>query len=133
MTLTRPQELVGAVGAACAGEAHVPWLLCPSFRLMKELLFLHLSFCRADGELGKRELKLLMEAVGHPEDEVELDHLMHEWDISGNGALDFDGFVSLVATFMKKEGPSAAVAKQIASSNKCISCGDFTAGAADRG
>ena len=33
---------------------------------------------------------------------------------------------------MKKDGPSAAVAKQIASTNKCVVCGDFTVGSADR-
>ena len=53
--------------------------------------------------LTRESLKLLMAELGHPEDEVELDCIMHEWDLESNGYLVFDSFISVVATFMKIE------------------------------
>ena len=49
------------------------------------------------------DLSHLMRALGHPEDEVELNYLMVEWDVSGDGALDFDAFLSMISAFLKKE------------------------------
>lgn len=46
---------------------------------------------------------LVKAALGHPEDEVELDTLMLDWDIKGQGLLDFDAFVSIVSTTLKAE------------------------------
>jgi len=40
-------------------------------------------------------------SLGHPEDEVELEKLMHDWDIKGQGSLDFDAFISIVSSTLK--------------------------------
>jgi len=73
-------------------------------------LFLNHAISMTDTETNKdvlaltrEELKLLMAEIGHPEDEVELDCIMHEWDLNSKGYLVFDSFISVVATFMKIE------------------------------
>ena len=40
-------------------------------------------------------------SLGHPEDEVELEKLMHDWDVKGRGFLDFDAFLSIVSSTLK--------------------------------
>ena len=74
-------------------------------------LFLNHAISMTDSDTNKdilvltrEELKLLMAEIGHPEDEVELDCIMHEWDLESKGYLVFDSFISVVATFMKIEG-----------------------------
>jgi MFS superfamily sulfate permease-like transporter/CRP-like cAMP-binding protein/Ca2+-binding EF-hand superfamily protein len=81
----------------------------------KQFEQLHSLFCnhakeirnREDGSvqlvLTREELKSLMAEVGHPEDEFEMDCIMHEWDIEDSGYLPFDSFISVVSTFMKIE------------------------------
>jgi Ca2+-binding EF-hand superfamily protein len=58
-----------------------------------------------DGEyhLWRDDLASLMRTLNHPEDEVELEFLMKEWDIESKGYLDFDAFVSIVAHVLKSE------------------------------
>jgi Ca2+-binding EF-hand superfamily protein len=53
--------------------------------------------------LDRDGLAALMEKLGHPEDNIELEFIMHEWDRRQNGYLLFDAVVSMVATCLKKE------------------------------
>merc|ERR1712034_104671 len=53
--------------------------------------------------LHREGLGALMGELGHPEDEVELEFIMREWDVNERGYLDFDAFLSVVATFLKRE------------------------------
>lgn len=72
----------------------------------RTIMMLHSIFmkhCDMDEHLDRQHLANLMRALGHPEDEVELEFLMREWDIAGNGYLDFDAFVSIVAHVVKSE------------------------------
>ena len=59
--------------------------------------------CDAGRALHREGLRNLMSALGHPEDEVELEFIMREWDVHQRGFLDFDAFLSVVATFLKRE------------------------------
>lgn len=54
-------------------------------------------------QLSREALGKLMKSLNHPEDEVELEFLMHEWDLEGRGFLDFDAFVSIVSHVLKSE------------------------------
>ena len=54
------------------------------------------------GLLSRDNLSELMTSLGHPEDEVELESLMHNWDVKGRqGFLDFDAFLSIVSATLK--------------------------------
>ena len=53
--------------------------------------------------LSREDLAALMLGLGHPEDEIELESIFREWDIDHRGYLDFDAFLSLIATFLKRE------------------------------
>lgn len=53
--------------------------------------------------LWRDDLASLMRTLNHPEDEVELEFLMKEWDLESKGYLDFDAFVSIVAHVLKSE------------------------------
>lgn len=53
--------------------------------------------------LWRDDLASLMRTLNHPEDEVELECLMKEWDLESKGCLDFDAFVSIVAHVLKSE------------------------------
>jgi len=67
---------------------------------------LHRLFVQhADEEerLWRDDLSKLMKTLNHPEDEVELEFLMKEWDLGGTGYLDFDAFVSIVGHVLKSE------------------------------
>merc|ERR1712034_171354 len=59
--------------------------------------------------LHREGLGALMGELGHPEDEVELEFIMREWDVNERGYLDFDAFLSVVATFLKREELDEAV------------------------
>jgi Ca2+-binding EF-hand superfamily protein/CRP-like cAMP-binding protein/anti-anti-sigma regulatory factor len=78
----------------------------------RELHGLHVLFLqhadveneRQDGmQLSREALGKLMKSLNHPEDEVELEFLMREWDLEGRGFLDFDAFVSIVSHVLKSE------------------------------
>jgi len=56
-----------------------------------------------DNHLYREGLASLMRELGHPEDELELEMLMHEWDCQQQGYLDFGDFISIVAQVIKSE------------------------------
>jgi len=56
-----------------------------------------------DNHLWRDGLARLMKELGHPEDELELEMLMHEWDGQQQGYLDFGDFISIVAQVIKSE------------------------------
>jgi CRP-like cAMP-binding protein/Ca2+-binding EF-hand superfamily protein len=67
---------------------------------------LHKLFVQhADEEerLWRDDLSQLMQTLNHPEDEVELEFLMKEWDLESRGYLVFDAFVSIVGHVLKSE------------------------------
>ncbi len=78
-------------------------------RVSKEnIVRLHTLFvAHADKETGtklsRKGLSDLMVTLNHPEDEVELEFLMKEWDLDAVGYLDFDAFVSIVSHVLKSE------------------------------
>ena len=53
--------------------------------------------------LWRDDLSNLMKTLNHPEDELELEFLMKEWDMKEEGYLNFDAFVSIVAHVLKSE------------------------------
>merc|ERR1719419_514317 len=75
----------------------------------KRLLNLFNAHCNKNSHLSRQGLSGLMKALGHPEDELELQMLMFEWDVHQRGYLDFGAFVSIVANVMKKEELDAKV------------------------
>jgi Ca2+-binding EF-hand superfamily protein/CRP-like cAMP-binding protein/anti-anti-sigma regulatory factor len=54
-------------------------------------------------KLSREALEKLMKSLNHPEDEIELEFLMREWDLENLGFLDFDAFVSIVSHVLKSE------------------------------
>jgi len=48
-------------------------------------------------------LGLLMDALGHHDERLELVCIMSEWDLHDRGYLDFEAFLSVVSTYMKVE------------------------------
>jgi Ca2+-binding EF-hand superfamily protein len=67
---------------------------------------LHRLFVKHSDEeqrLWREDLPNLMKTLNHPEDELEMELLMKEWDIDMRGYLDFDAFVSIVAHLLKQE------------------------------
>merc|ERR1719474_2024989 len=56
-----------------------------------------------ENHLYREGLSSLMRELGHPEDELELEMLMHEWDCQQQGYLDFGDFISIVAQVIKSE------------------------------
>ena len=70
---------------------------------IEELAVVYKSYCDDKGQLWRRDLSKLLENMGHPEDEVEIEYMMHEWDVDNSGHLDFDAFVSMIAVVLKKE------------------------------
>jgi len=76
----------------------------------RQLLFkLFNRYCDKHKHLRREGLSSLMRALGHPEDELELQLLMHEWDVFQRGYLDFSDFISIVAHVMKSEALDAKV------------------------
>jgi len=76
----------------------------------RKLLFkLFNRYCDKHKYLRREGLSSLMRALGHPEDELELQMLMHEWDVYQRGYLDFSDFISIVAHVMKSEELDAKV------------------------
>ena len=67
---------------------------------LREIYFAH---CDEQGNLWRDDLRALMVSIGHPEDEVELEATMHEWDVQHRGYLDFDAFISMISFTLKKE------------------------------
>ena len=53
--------------------------------------------------LGEGNLGALLEALGHPDDEIELHCIMSEWDVLDRGYLDFEALLSIVATYLRIE------------------------------
>ena len=77
------------------------WRISPSqMSSLREIYFAH---CDEEGNLWRNDLRSLMASLGHPEDEVELEAIMHEWDVQNTGYLDFDAFISMIAVVLKKE------------------------------
>lgn len=74
-----------------------------SRKQLQSLRNIYDKHCDKEGRLQREDLSNLMNALGHPEDELELEMLMYEWDVNQKGYLDFDGFISLVAHVMKAE------------------------------
>ena len=66
-------------------------------------LFVQHADADSGTQLSKEALGKLMKSLNHPEDEVELEFLMREWDLVGRGYLDFDAFVSIVSHVLKSE------------------------------
>jgi len=62
-----------------------------------------------DNHLWRDGLASLMKELGHPEDELELEMLMHEWDCNQQGYLTFGDFISIVAQVIKTEELDAKV------------------------
>merc|ERR1712216_836666 len=58
-------------------------------------------------KLDRVGLKQLMERLGHPDDELEIEHIIKEWGRQKHqteaGFIEFDAFVSMLATSLKKE------------------------------
>jgi len=73
------------------------------------LLDLFNKYADVDNHLWKEGLSSLMRELGHPEDELELEQLMHEWDVHQRGYLDFSAFISIVAHVIKAEELDAKV------------------------
>eukprot|EP00495_Collosphaeridae_sp_1-RS-2012_P006719 TRINITY_DN6337_c0_g1_i1.p1 TRINITY_DN6337_c0_g1~~TRINITY_DN6337_c0_g1_i1.p1 ORF type:complete len:245 (-),score=44.36 TRINITY_DN6337_c0_g1_i1:2-736(-) len=67
--------------------------------------------CDNDYHLWREGLASLMQELGHPENELELEMLMHEWDCNQQGYLDFGDFMSIVSQVIKAEGRSSETAK----------------------
>jgi len=65
--------------------------------------------CDNDYHLWREGLASLMKELGHPENELELEMLMHEWDCNQQGYLDFGDFLSIVAQVIKTEELDAKV------------------------
>jgi len=65
--------------------------------------------CDNDYHLSREGLASLMQELGHPENELELEMLMHEWDCTQQGYLDFGDFISIVAQVIKTEELDAKV------------------------
>jgi len=61
------------------------------------------KYSDSKNHLRREGLARLMKELGHPEDELELEMLMHEWDCQQQGYLDFGDFISIVAQVMKSE------------------------------
>eukprot|EP00495_Collosphaeridae_sp_1-RS-2012_P003556 TRINITY_DN2942_c0_g1_i1.p1 TRINITY_DN2942_c0_g1~~TRINITY_DN2942_c0_g1_i1.p1 ORF type:complete len:308 (+),score=54.06 TRINITY_DN2942_c0_g1_i1:140-925(+) len=59
--------------------------------------------CDNDHHLSREGLVSLMQELGHPENELELEMLMHEWDCNQQGYLDFGDFMSIVSQVIKAE------------------------------
>ena len=53
--------------------------------------------------LDMEGLGLLMDALGHHDEHLELVCIMREWDIHERGYLDFEAFLSVMSTYMKVE------------------------------
>jgi SulP family sulfate permease len=74
-----------------------------------ELATLHSMFIKFGQEyageihLSKDALKSLMDDLGHPEDEIELNCIMEEWDFMQTGFITFDAFISVVSTYLMLE------------------------------
>jgi len=73
------------------------------------LLNLFNKYCDKDNHLWREGLSSLMRELGHPEDELELEQLMHEWDVHQRGYLDFGAFISIVAHVIQAEELDAKV------------------------
>lgn len=69
----------------------------------KELYRVYVRASNDDDLLSRADLSILLTALGHPDDEVELEQLMQEWDVQERGFLDFDAFLSIVSTTLKAE------------------------------
>jgi len=67
------------------------------------------KYCDNDYHLSREGLASLMQELGHPENELELEMLMHEWDCNQQGYLDFSDFISIVAQVVKTEELDAKV------------------------
>jgi len=65
--------------------------------------------CDNDYHLRREGLAALMKELDHPENELELEMLMHEWDCNQQGYLDFGDFISIVAKVIKSEELDAKV------------------------
>jgi len=65
------------------------------------LLKLFMDHCDEDFHLRNDTLNSLMRALGHNEDELEIQKLMNEWDVNELGYLDFGTLISIVAHAMK--------------------------------
>jgi len=65
--------------------------------------------CDNDDHLRREGLASLMKELDHPENELELEMLMHEWDCKQQGYLDFGDFISIVAKVIKSEELDAKV------------------------
>merc|ERR1719233_744238 len=59
--------------------------------------------CDNDNNLWREGLANLMQELGHSENELELEMLMHEWDYNQQGYLDFGDFMGIVAQVIKAE------------------------------
>jgi hypothetical protein len=53
--------------------------------------------------LNEHSLGKLLEALGHPDEAVELHCIMAEWDVQNRGFLDFEALLSIVATYVRIE------------------------------
>jgi Ca2+-binding EF-hand superfamily protein len=73
----------------------------PETRL--ELHRLYAKTCDADRMLSRKGLADLLNLLGHPEREEELDSLMLDWDAHHRGKVTFGSFLSIVAGIMKAE------------------------------
>jgi len=73
------------------------------------LLELFNKYCDENNHLWREGLASLMRELGHPEDELELEKLMHEWDVHQRGYLGFGAFISIVAHVMQAEELDAKV------------------------
>ncbi|XP_006825918.1 uncharacterized protein LOC102806662 [Saccoglossus kowalevskii] len=56
-----------------------------------------------DGCITKVELGGVMKSLGHRPSELELEGMIAEVDTEGNGAIDFEGFLSIMATKMEED------------------------------
>merc|ERR1719397_827603 len=61
------------------------------------------KFSDSNDHLWREGLAAVMRELDHPEDEVELELLMHEWDCQQRGYLVWNDFISIIAQVIKRE------------------------------
>jgi len=62
-----------------------------------------------DGAIDAKELGGLMKKLGLTPTDAELQDMINEIDYDGNGTIDFDEFLSLIAKKMKETGISVTM------------------------
>jgi len=83
-----------------------PWLSLLTPHQLVEIASAFRKFDRdGDGHIEPREIKTVMANLGCPQNDEQVKHLIASVDTDGNGMIEFDEFVSIMAARMlKKDG-----------------------------